>query len=211
MKKLMLVCAVCSLLLTACKKDKTDYVTDSYAYFPMKTGNYWVYKWFHVDSSGNETTLAWNNDTIEIVGDTIINAHTFYKVDEKLIGGAQHRVRYLRDSAMWMVDETGEIEFTVEASAQNFSPYTSTGVPYTSISHMNYSAPQKNVPAGSFPTITKVTTITIDQGTFCNGTNQRSTVKGYGRNVGLTFYTNFYIADPNCEFNEARLVEYHLQ
>lgn len=209
MKKLLFVFSVLAVLLTACKKDKTDYVTDAYSYYPMKTGNYWVYQWFEVDSNGNETLSAWQNDSVVVLGDTTINGNTFYKVELNVYGSAARYITYMRDSAMWMVDQTGSVVFSVEAQAGYFNnDYSIAG--YDQVSRMDYGGHQKLTPAGVFQTIFKITDFTKQSGLFCNGTNKRSIYTGFARGIGPAFYNTFYLSDPLCRYFEARLLRYHL-
>ncbi len=209
MKKLMLVCAVCSLLLAACKKDKTDYVTDTYAYYPMEAGNYWVYEWYEIDTNGNEVRSTYPNDSTIVVGDTLISGKSFYQVESNLFGSSVRTITCMRDSAMWMIDETGKRLFSVDPQPGYFdNDYSVSGVDL--VSHMDYGGYTKQTPVGTFTTITKVTEVTKQSGTFCNGSNKRSFYKGFARGIGPVFYNTFYLSDPECRLYDARLIRFHV-
>ena len=67
--------------LSSCKKDEaTENTPITYANFSqLKTGNYWIYERFTVDSAGAAVATG-ILDSCYIETDTLINNHTYYKL-----------------------------------------------------------------------------------------------------------------------------------
>jgi hypothetical protein len=113
MKKILAL-TILSLAVLSCKKDKIDPTepqpnNPSYTHVST-TGSYWVYDWYQVDSTGNETLIPAWRDTITIVGDTTINGKIYqhYK-------GTQWNSPteyYNRDSSGYVVNPNGSIAYS---------------------------------------------------------------------------------------------------
>ena len=75
------------------------------------TGSYWVYDWYDVDSTGNETLsgIGWK-DTMRIVGDTVINGEVFQHYQGKMFNSPTEY--YHRDSSGYIVDPNGKISYS---------------------------------------------------------------------------------------------------
>ena len=112
MKKI-LAFTLLSLAILSCKKDKmapTPQPVNSYTHVST-VGSYWVYDWYDVDSTGNETLLATNwKDTIRIVGDTTINGEVFQHYEGKEFN--QFTEYYRRDSSGYVVSPNGGIVYS---------------------------------------------------------------------------------------------------
>lgn len=112
MKKI-LAFTILSLFILSCKKDKLEpapQAVNSYTHVST-TGSYWVYDWYDVDSTGNET--LWNTtwkDTIRIVGDTTINGKVFQHYKGKEWNSL--REYWTRDSSGYVVGINGKIAYS---------------------------------------------------------------------------------------------------
>lgn len=67
-------------ILVSCSKDKDETPeVPAPNYFPLKTGNYWVYQQFSVDSNKVEKEIMYTDSTV-VDGDTIINSKKYHRV-----------------------------------------------------------------------------------------------------------------------------------
>jgi hypothetical protein len=113
MKKI-LAFTILSLTVLSCKKDKIEPVipqpnNPSYTHVTT-TGSYWVYDWYQVDSTGNETLIPQWKDTIRIVGDTTINGKVYQHYNATYWNTPSEY--YTRDSSGYVVDIYGRISYT---------------------------------------------------------------------------------------------------
>lgn len=112
MKK-TLAFTILSLFILSCKKDKlepTPPPVNSYTHVNT-VGSYWVYDWYDVDSTGNETLWAtgWK-DTIRIVEDTTINGKVFQHYQGKQLN--QFIEYFQRDSSGYVINADGSIAYS---------------------------------------------------------------------------------------------------
>lgn len=113
MKKILAL-TILGLTLLSCKKDKVKPVMQtpnnpSYTHVTT-TGSYWVYDWYDVDSTGNETLNPQWKDTIRIVGDTTINGKVYQHYKGKQWNTPIEY--YTRDSSGYVVNSTGSINYS---------------------------------------------------------------------------------------------------
>jgi hypothetical protein len=105
-------------VIIACeqKKDVTALPDDSQPdYFPMTTGSYWVFNSYKIDSLGNEFLVS-ENDTVSIIGDTLIKGREYLIFFGKKWNAlsVSKSLSFLRDSAGYIVNEAGEIVFSAQ-------------------------------------------------------------------------------------------------
>jgi hypothetical protein len=110
MKNLIfLICVILSMLTISCKKNSSDGPAPAVTadYFQLKTGNYWIYEGFKIDTNGLVSSTG-VYDSAHIQKDTIIGGKTYYELWEKayVIGDMQFPV-YLRDSSGYLVTKDG--------------------------------------------------------------------------------------------------------
>ncbi len=116
---------LCIVFSSSCKKENPSPepipAETELRYFPLKTGNYWVYDEFIVDSLGIETDVTNNYpDTMFITMDSLINgAHYYYLFSKKFFF---HR-GWVRDSAQCLVDINGYIQFKQSAKIDTILRY----------------------------------------------------------------------------------------
>ncbi len=117
MKLFKILGIVLLVALYSCEKQKDvtiDKILEEGAgnFAPMAVGNYWVYDVSWIDSLGNVDFLNW--DSTYISGDTSLNGNVYYIY--KTSSSALF-IQLLRDSASYIVDESGEVFF----SSTNFT------------------------------------------------------------------------------------------
>lgn len=111
MKKI-LAFTILSLTILSCKKDKLEpnpLPANSYTHVTT-VGSYWVYDWYDVDSTGNETLIPQLKDSIRIVGDTVINGEVFQHYKGKNWNSPVDY--YTRDSSGYVISPDGKISYS---------------------------------------------------------------------------------------------------
>lgn len=213
MRNVLLMAVVALTLLSACKKDEPSVDLDPVYpdYACLKTGNYWIYERFRVDTLGEATSLH-KFDSCYVAKDTLINGETY----AKLLSPHPHKPKeilsyYLRDSLHYIVDHTGAIKF----SSEDFSTIFFTRYHLLPEGDTMYSARAKmeeinhhtNVPAGEFITMNYKTTYTYNP-EFIIYTKKISNMK-YANGVGLVVETLPMYASMSTK-DERWLVRYHV-
>ncbi|TNE81652.1 MAG: hypothetical protein EP332_03230 [Bacteroidetes bacterium] len=212
MKNIILVFAL-ALFLVQCKKDNSP-VSDPApespsAYHPMKTGNYWIYQWYKVDMQGNAIDQNFS-DSVYIAGDTLINGEKYWVRRGKYFGSSYEYATHWRDSASYLVDEFGRIQF----SNTNFTDTLFSAILGNNQIYqwqmMVKDDKNTEVPAGSFATFNYQTTLQdLHKPLPCGGYTKKSD-KQFAKGVGIVRHTFSYMSDPACTVYEARLVRYKL-
>lgn len=204
-------------LLFSCKEKETE-ITQPYDppiafdYLPMKTGNYWVYRHYNIDTLGNvfETNQI---DSVVITGDTSINGNRYF-----VFQGTNYPylttwgiVDILRDSSGYIVNKDGLIKF----SETNFTDILASKTELhngDTLYTLNYRMENPD------------TTITVPAGTF-GVLNYKGTVYSplYGPEMPNPRYLNTYFADnvgkiletyfflSNPAYSEKRLIRYQAE
>jgi len=215
-RNIFFLCAFLAVLFFSCKKDSTPNVSTPNPDFTMlKTGNYWVYEFYHVDTNGTEQKLV-NTDSTYILKDTLIggiqyfvkiqNGYQFHKASWL---GAPPDTVILRDSAGYLLQRysTGQ---TVKIFARdNFRDILARDT-ITRLLIRNYQMTGKdslvNVDAGQFTTRSfRVTCYPLDT---AYKWGIRKVYSIYGANTGLVKYTYCLWSEP--DHYEARLLRYHV-
>jgi hypothetical protein len=156
MKKNLFLFAILSFasLFITCKKDSQDetqadpVVTD---YYPLKVGDYWIYKQTLYDSSGTVLNSTMTDDTIMVTKDTTINSKVYHKLAEhNFLGNASVSYSNVRDSADCIVKDDGKILFSIKSPgmicSQISTPDTLTYANY----YYNSTAVSISVPGGTY-------------------------------------------------------------
>jgi len=131
MRKSIYLALAVMVMMAACRKseDTTPKVQEKDNYFPMKTGNYWVYENYQVNPE-NERSLIDRIDSIFIDSVVTKNNHEYYSF-KGIVHPHGETVRplgYFRDSSSCLVDDHGVIHF----SSTNF-----TDTLYSQIQYVN--------------------------------------------------------------------------
>jgi hypothetical protein len=123
MKKSVLLISL-SIAIYSCKKEKDvpaplPPASTTYAdYSNLKTGNYWIYERFNLDTTGGTYTSLNVFDSTYVEKDTVANGNTYFKVMQiNYPISNDYAPVYLRDSLSYIVDITGQVQF----SSQNFT------------------------------------------------------------------------------------------
>lgn len=213
MRNVLLMAVVALTILSACKKDEPildlDPVYPDYAC--LKTGNYWIYERFRIDTLGEATSLH-KFDSCYVEKDTLIHGETY----AKLLSPHPHKPKeilsyYLRDSLHYIVDHTGAIKFSSEDFSTVFLTHYSIGFNQDTLYHMSVKMDDINqqtiVPAGEFTTMNYKTTYKINP-EFSEYTKKISNMK-YAKDVGLVVETLPMYSSMSTK-DERWLVRYHV-
>lgn len=159
----LIVFITLSILFFSCKKEKPqapnpspkidDIIYPDYAH--LKTGNYWIYQVFEVDTLGNAIATS-QYDSVYISKDTSINGKLYaVRVDYQ---NPAENISYLRDSLHYIVNSYGRIVFTsVEFGKVFHSSYFDWGANTDTVAFVEHLMTGKDenvsVPAGTFTTM----------------------------------------------------------
>jgi hypothetical protein len=200
---------VALLTLASCKKEdsnpvqqivSTATVTD---YFPLDNGDSWVYQLYAADSSLIFIQLN-DSDVVSVIGDSLI-AGTSYKI----VNSSYWGISLYRDSADYIVDQTGWKFFTIDNTSEylvnQYQPFTDSTQYNTSV--VRNSDSTCTVPAGQFQARFVVGTITATKPTT-PAMKTRNYYLAFSKNVGLVLKRVIYALEPN--YIEERLIHYHL-
>lgn len=206
--------AISALFLLSCKKDKQNPTVElTYPdYAMLKTGNYWVYQLFDIDSAGIASPGS-TFDSCYVEKDTLINNQTYYKVVKPKPYSTNEKIfSYQRDSLHYVVNSSGQILF----SSQDFTTVfgndyflaSTTDTICQVIKQMAEKDIEVATPAGTFITMnSKTSFIMYPNWTFAG--NPRAKHIRYSENIGIVVETlPFFVSQP--WYKERRLVRYHL-
>ena len=92
-----IICALFVILLVfnSCEKPVFSEFYDPVEYFPLETGNYWIYESSYTTTDGSVTETGL--DTIRVTGDTTIYGTKYYRVEGSWFGGRPYNelLRYV--------------------------------------------------------------------------------------------------------------------
>lgn len=212
MKNLLFLSLSILTLIYSCKKDP-EYKPGASDYFNLKVGNYWVYEQFTLDTNGVYTSRN-ILDSNYVEKDTLINGKLYYKyMSDNLEKFQNYTPRFFRDSAAYMVDQTGRIVFSIVQNSDtldriyNVVPYSSDTIAFI-FSKMTDIGQSITVPAGTFETRNYQSTY-IMWPKFSVGGKIRHLDNRYAAEVGLIEeYQGFFLADKSKNYFVRRLVRY---
>lgn len=223
-KQLVLSALLMAMLNHACKKQKnnepencentnTPANTFTYAnYAQLKTGNYWVYQQFEVDTTGASTALN-VYDSCYVQKDTLINNKTYMKLMKpKVYNKNVYEALFLRDSLHYLVSSLGKIVFSSEDFSTLFSSEYFVVEPSDTICYITTQMADKNkvvsCPAGTYTTM-EVREKYAMYPNWSSAGNPRYKYARYAKDVGIIIETlPFFASIP--KYTERRLVRYHL-
>jgi len=106
--------------VVSCKKEKEEVTqVPTPDYLNLKVGNYWVYEYWRIDTTGFTEKLQ-VTDCAYIHRDTAINGYTYFiKISNPIQTGKgpvavpaeQPEIQIIRDSSGYLVDDSGKILF----------------------------------------------------------------------------------------------------
>ncbi len=121
-KTLTAILFLSSLILISCKKTSTTSETTSDSvldYYPLKTGNYWVYETSFYDSGYNFISKASINDSILIGPKILKNGIEYFQLQHFNYMGQSSQQPYItnvRDSANCIVNDYGAVLFSLNSN-----------------------------------------------------------------------------------------------
>ena len=210
MKKwLIMILAALSILTYSCKRDTENNipVVVKSDYYHLKTGNYWIYQRFNIDTNGVATPTA-EYDSAYIEKDTLIRGYTYQKlIENPYVLFPSPSAFYLRDSSGYLVSSNGNIM----ASSTNFTDVLKVDTSHTDlyIGYLQMTGKDSVVttPAGSFQSITPRMKIVPTPPNPAN-LPVRYTFEVYGKGVGkLKMHTFFFYGGIGYE---TRLIRYKI-
>lgn len=172
-------------------------------FLPLAVGNYWIYEIAKVDTFGNEELLPLN-DTISIVGDTILNGETFYVMVDGLLGFGP-KYTFVRDSSGFLLELNGNILY----SSSQFDEVLTTVV--TGPAQFDYTMKSGlqtvSAPLGDFECLNfeGIVSHTSDEDYA-----PRKLFNFYSEDVGLVSSNIFFFSSRQFEW-ERRLIDFHLE
>jgi hypothetical protein len=210
MKKLMPgMIAILVILAISCKKNSEEPVlVEKIDYYQLKTGNYWIYEGFRIDTSGIATSTG-KYDSAYIEKDTTIRGLTYFKLLENpYLIFPEQVFMYLRDSSGYLVNSSGAIL----ASDNNFTDILAVDTGYMQLY------------VGYLKMTGKDSVVTVSANTFQSITSSRQIVPSppnlaqlpvrpvydiYGKGAGkVKSHTFFYSGVMSME---ARLIRYKVK
>jgi len=211
MRKLFYLGLMLTLVVSCKEKEDQTPVDPSVVsdYMPMKTGNYWVYAHYDIDSAGNVTSTG-RTDSVTITRDSMINGKQYFVFE-----GTNYPynanwgiVDILRDSSGYLVNGNGIIRF----SENNFTDILSSKtevIGNDTLYTLNYKMERPSgtitVPAGVFGALNCKGTVTTTQN-IPGIPNPRYLNTYYADNIGKIVETYFFLFHP--VISEKRLVRY---
>jgi hypothetical protein len=217
LKNAMFIGLAVTSLFCACKNDKEEVTSpvplpkQAKAYSNLKTGNYWIYQRFTVDTNGNAYPLQ-EFDSCYVEKDTLIGGKTYHKVFRPNPYFAEMSTSYLRDSLHYVVNQFGAILFSVLDFSSVFKTSYLVISDNDTIARIEDRMGDKNlviaVPAGIFNT----SSFNVVYNFYPKWSALRSVRKmqtRYAKNVGIVSEVlPFFLSNPN--YTERRLVRYKL-
>ena len=90
-----MVAGILFSVLYSCEKPVFSEFYDPEEYFPIETGNYWIYESSYTTTDGSVTNNG--RDTIRVTGDTTIYGTQYYRVEGSWLGGRPYNelLRYV--------------------------------------------------------------------------------------------------------------------
>ncbi len=217
MKRTFILLITLALMMSffSCKKDKeeTTTVVTWPDYSKLKTGNYWIYREYTVDSLGNATETD-TYDSCFVEKDTLINNKTYFKLNKDMPGWpVLYQYVYLRDSLHYIVDAAGKILFSSQDFSTVFSSHYMVTPDNDTIYHLTEFMTDKNlpvvVPAETFITSNFKASYLMYNDFAFNGAHRYKNTR-YAENVGIVAETlPFFMSNP--VYTERRLVRYHAE
>lgn len=214
MKKSILIISIGIIFFTSCRKEDSTSTTPITTqetvndYFPLNTGNYWVYKQTSLDSSGNIIPNTWGNDSIVVKNDTVINNKTYHTIIEyNFLGSPNPHNHFYRDSLNYIVDNNGAIVFSINPGfvyKQVFS-YLSDTIAYVNYSFVNQTT-SITVPLGTYNCVDLKGEIFRKNDNF---TNVHLSHNYYCKNIGSVKKVLRFV--ESLGFIELELLSYHVQ
>ncbi|MCC6726345.1 MAG: hypothetical protein IT258_17690 [Saprospiraceae bacterium] len=179
-------------------------------YLPLTVGNYWVYQWYKIDASGNETPYGSYLDSVYVSGDTLINGFTYH-----ILEGRELNVpfrKFYRDSSGYLVSTISDIPlFSTTSTTEQLGIDTVFAGPEP-LAMLEYAmqnpTPTVTVPAGTFSDcLTTLTSMTSFEDDYPYGI--RTYPYHYAEGIGRVQHKVSFYGSP--DYLESRLLRYHIE
>ena len=207
-RTLLFTVAIIGLIIFSCKKKDSQETSSSGPDFvQLKTGNYWVYHIYKVDTNGVETDQG-RTDSSFIEKDTLIKGDKYFIQNSHFYPGEAARI-LMRDSSGYLLAHNPNGKNFIIFARDNFSDlfFTDSNAVFIRTYRMTGKDSIVSLPAGTFTTRSFI----IGYYPVASGYpwGDRRNYYMYGLNAGLVKQIYIYYAsDP--DHYEARLVRYHV-
>jgi hypothetical protein len=198
MKKSVLVLITCIAIYSCKKKDEATPPLATPAvvyadYSNLRTGNYWIYERFSLDTALVTYTSLNIFDSSYVEKDTVINGNTYFKLMQiNYPYNNEYAPVYLRDSLNYIVNISGDLQFASQNFIDTFyTHYIVQGFNDTICYIFSKMADDNlsiTVPAGTFVTKNFKTTYLMYPN-YSFGLTERPVNYRYTENVGLVEQT----------------------
>lgn len=223
MKRIILLLFISLLCFTSCRKNKKTSQPECPAqetpapvkypvYFPLQTGNYWVYERFRIDENGNAQSEN-KFDSTYVEKDTLIHGRTFYKIRRYDFTFGRKEYWIIRDSLHYLIYPSGEILFSSENFSTVFYGYYILNGPPTNDTVANITTQMGDkdldvtVPAGTYRTSAMKYKYRMYPGYALPELSVRYRNNRFTKDIGLVSETEqFFSSIP--WYYERRLVRY---
>lgn len=189
-------------------QDCTDCVVDVAEYTQLTVGNYWIYDIVKIDENGVDVEVT-GTDSLYISGSTFINGNTYYIQENTSSTFSGNEPRFLRDSADFLVNHEGDIQFSTTIYDTVIENYEDNNSLYTIAYSMTDKDLEIDVPAGSFITSNFQGIVHFDEEAISVPVNDRAINSYYAKDIGLV-KSNVFYATLTSQL-ERRLVRYYVQ
>lgn len=191
--------------------DTTNVMVQYADYTALKTGNYWIYQRYWLDSANGEAHPEGKYDSAYVEKDTMIGKHLYHKYCMIALPTSITVTSFLRDSQSYTVNEAGVISFSSTDFTNTFRTYAygpnaTTSQTLIITEKMGFRHATTIVEAGSFTTSTFRKISKYPPGAMWD---TRECHYKYAKNTGMVSESIHYIDYPMVM--ERRLVRYKVK
>jgi hypothetical protein len=224
MRNILSPCVLILLVMASCRKDSRSSISltdgphrafhlDYPDYFPLKAGNYWIYRQFTIDQDGG-LTEGNRIDSCYIEKDTVIRGNTYFILRSPHLFLMQTERPALRDSLHYRIDCRGRIyyssvDFSTVFGRDTVVDLSTNDTLFFADTRMHHKDSVVTTPAGTFTTINFRETYTVHPDFFIPGSsNPKFSHNIYAKNTGLV-YQSFPFSSSEMKMGR-RLIRYKL-
>jgi hypothetical protein len=175
--------------------------------FQYKTGNMWVYEVIVTQDDSSIIPTFANNDTITVLGDSLIRGHVYKKISETEFGGKS--ISFYRDSVGCLINSSGKILVSMINQGLLYNhTFVVSGKDtiYSFFDLMDGASRNINVPLGNFNAFSKTrfTTFPTPKEPI-----KRISQSFYAPGIGLISYEKFFIGSKRASIT-SKLIQLKL-
>ncbi len=214
MKNLIYVLLAFLIVFSACEKDETNEPEVNSPqelasnFYPLKVGNKWIYQSYRSDSL-DLNYESYSIDTIEVIGDTLVNGVMYYHVEGYTYGNMPYS-KYLKVTDNYIVDIDGVKQLSILDNGEVLRDYlefqaNSTDTLYFGQRTMVDFYDTVNIALGAFETINARYTAYMIHDDF---TTPHHLDRLYARDIGPIKYVGMIVS--TLHYWKMELIDYEL-